>query len=77
VTNKFLTESDVFKDRLIGKAAQMLKEGTANKHGLVSIDDSAMTAPEIIETRNQSHPPVIAGKLMEKATGLNGNVNPI
>src|SRR5688572_8039713 len=52
VTNKFFTERDVFQHRLIGKAAQMLKEATANKQRLVSIDDTSMTAPEIIEPGN-------------------------
>ena len=59
VTNEVFTKRDVFQDRLIGETAQTFKKATANKHRLVSIDDPAMTAPEIVESGNQSQTPVI------------------
>ena len=58
--DKPFTESDIFKNWLLGKSPQPLKQGTAAEEGLVAIDNSAVGAAEIVQKRNQPEPPIVS-----------------
>ena len=73
-TDEAFAEGDVFEDRLIGKASELIEQCAADEEGLVAVDNPAADATEVVQERDQLEPPVIARKLVHEAAGLDGLV---
>jgi hypothetical protein len=58
----------------LGKPTELFAQSAADKEGLVSVNDSATDAAEIIQELEQLEPPVVAGKLMYDPIGLDAPV---
>ena len=63
-------EGDVFEDRLIGKASELIEQCAADEEGLVAVDNPASDATEVVQERDQLEPPVVARELVHEPTGL-------
>ena len=72
--DKALAESYVFEYGPIGKPTELFEQRTADEKRLISINDPASHAAEIVQERNQFEPPIIAGELVHEPAGLNGLV---
>ncbi len=64
------TEGHVFQNRLIGKTSDLLKQGATDEKRLIAVNDTAASAPNVVEERNEFEPPIAAGKLMHEPAGL-------
>ena len=53
------TEGDIFQDRLIWKAAELLEQRSSDEQRLITIDDATAGATEVIEKGNKFEPPII------------------